>query len=82
LLIFSKDFFSNKLVAVAFDQKLIDRRAEAAYENRLKEVEREIQDGTYVPDENEMLLPNHLGETGGVMNYVIERLKQIDYDIR
>jgi hypothetical protein len=69
-------------VAVAFDQKLIDRRAEAAYENRLKEVERKIQDGTYVPDENEMLLTNHLGETGGVMNYVIERLKQIDYDIR
>jgi len=61
---------------------MIDRRVESAYENRVKEVERKIQDGSYVPDENEMLIPNHLGKTGGVMNYMIEMLKHIENDIR
>lgn len=59
---------------MAFSQKLVDRRAEVEREKREIEAEKQLREGTYLPDENAQLTKADLSETAAKLNYVIEQL--------
>ena len=61
-------------MALAFGQKLVDRREEVERERRETEAEKRLRDGTYQPDENAQLTRADLSETAAKLNFVIEQL--------